>query len=83
MDNLKIIELTDDEKQFVLDNWDQMGLLALTRKTFSNKVLTGRSSEAKAVQKFLAGRQVKQKDEVFLTDSQKDFVKSSVLVSAH
>lgn len=76
-----MVELTSDQKEFVLENWNTMGLLALTRRTFLDNSLNGRSLEAKSVQKFLGERKVKKKNEsieLSLTDDQKEYVQTSI-----
>ena len=78
------MELTPEQKEFILENWNKIGLLALTRRTFENSTLNGRSPEAKTVQKFLGERKVQKKGEktkeelLTLTESQEEFVKNSI-----
>lgn len=75
--------LNEEQKDFVLKNWDKMDLLSLTRQIFGDQTLENRSSECKLVKKFLAERKVKKKSdpkssEVILTDEQKEYVQTSI-----
>lgn len=79
------IQLTEDQKKLILDNFDKMNLLNLTRMIFKNDDLDGRCNEGKAVREFLSvqGKQIKTtKYEKIplqeLTDEQKKFIEKSV-----
>jgi hypothetical protein len=48
------IELTDEQKKLILDNFDKMNLLNLTRFIFKDQNLDGRSLQGKEVKEFLS-----------------------------
>lgn len=84
---MKIIPLTDDQKQFVIANYDKMDLLALTRQVFNNDSLDGRSVEGRSIRKFLAEMSLEYKTTKFvaapeleLTPEQKEYIKNNVSV---
>ncbi len=74
--------LTEDQKIFILERWNKTDFLSLVRGVFKNVKLSGRSPEAKLVQKYLGNRQLKQKNgkatEIILTDSQKEYIRNNV-----
>ncbi len=79
--------LNEDQKKAVIDEWnsrpdDPPSLLELIRAAFPDTDFDGRSKEGRAVKAFLAERQIKarpahqyqSKDDIELTDEQKEFV---------
>lgn len=76
------LDLTEQQKKFVLENWDKMPLLELTKIAFNNPNAKGTSAEGLAVRKFLGSKRPKttecEKRKVTLTDGQKDFIKNNV-----
>lgn len=79
------IQLTEDQKKIILDNFDKMNLLNLTKLAFKNDKLDGRSFEGKAVKEFLAaqGKEVKTTKHIKmllpeLTEENKKFIEKSV-----
>jgi hypothetical protein len=72
------MDLLEEQKQFILRNWQDTDLLSLTKEVFNNEKLTGRSKEVKWVQKFLASRKLKSEISPSLTDSQKELIKNSI-----
>lgn len=77
-------QLSEENKRFVLENWDKMTLPELTRKTFGDPTLDGRTKQGEAIHQFLAGaghkvktsKQEKKPDYV-LTEEQKTFVENN------
>ena len=81
----KEIELSEDQVKFILENFEKMSLLNLTREAFKDETLDGRTAEGKAVKKLLAdqGKEVKtskyeKMPRLELTEEQKEFIKKSV-----
>jgi len=52
--NYQTIELTEEQKQFVKDNFEKMDLKTLTQKTFNNPDLNGHHTEGKSVRLFIS-----------------------------
>jgi len=79
-----MLELTDEQKKFVLENWDKMSLLELTKTTFQNPNVKGTSAEGIAIRKFLGSKKPKttawEKKEVVLSDFQKEFISNNPLM---
>lgn len=76
-------ELTDEQKEFIKNNWDKMDLQTLTRKVFNDGSLDGRSKEARVIRKYLGDRrpkttQFEKKPDIILTDSQKEFIENNI-----
>lgn len=74
----KEIQLTTEQKTYILANASTKSLLELTREIFGNPNLDGRSFEGRAVKVFLAGEQLPIKTtahvgtgKIVLTDAQK------------
>src|ERR1041385_6964876 len=76
------MELSQDQKEFIISNWDKLDFLSLVRQVFQNQTLDGRSKEARTVRKFLASRQLKKEivsnQTVTLIESQKEYIKNSI-----
>src|SRR6266446_5367580 len=77
-----MLTLGSEQKRFVLENWNKTDFLSLVRGVFKNQKLSGRSQEAKLVQKYLGDRQLKIKNgkvaEIILSDSQKEYIRNNV-----
>tara|TARA_R110000851_G_scaffold311388_4_gene471547 strand:+ start:433 stop:1506 length:1074 start_codon:yes stop_codon:yes gene_type:complete len=81
----KII-LTDDQKQFLRDNFKtETNLIILTQKCFDDDTLDGRSREGRAVRKFLSEndmqyetKQHSKVEDIELTDGQKEFILDNI-----
>jgi hypothetical protein len=79
-----MIELTEEQKKYVLDNWSAVPLLELTRIAFNNPNAKGTSAEGIAIRKFLGSKKPKtsawEKVEVQLTEANKEFIKNNPLM---
>jgi len=87
----KDIVLTEEQKEFVLANWDKIPLIELAQQTFNNPEINGHFAEARAIKQLIAEHagadEVKAKlkttkfvkaDEVVLTEEQKLFVRNNM-----
>lgn len=54
--NYEIIELTDEQKKIVDENWDKLAIKELTQKAFNNPELNGHHMEAKSIKAYLASK---------------------------
>lgn len=52
--NYEILELTEEQKQFVQENWTKMDLKTLTQKTFNNPEINGHHTEAKSIKAYIS-----------------------------
>lgn len=52
--NYEVIELTEEQKAFVRENWDKMDLKTLTQKAFKNPNLNGHHMEGKSIKAYIA-----------------------------
>jgi len=76
------MELTDEQKQFIDDNFQRIpDLIELTRAVFKDGTIDGRSREGRAVRKYLADSNVKYKTTqkkkakpIALTEDHKEFI---------
>jgi len=77
-----MLELTDDQKVFILKNWNKVDFLLLVRQVFDNHQLTLRNFEARLIKEFLAARKLKKEivadSKTELTESQKEYIKSNI-----
>jgi hypothetical protein len=79
------LELTKDQKTFIRENALRLSdLSVLTRETFMNDELDGRTREGRAVRAYLASeeieystRHVSKKEDILLGPEQKDFIKDN------
>jgi hypothetical protein len=79
------LELTEDQKEFITKNAPLIGDLSkLTRDVFMDDTLDGRTREGRLVREFMAveeidysTRHVSKKDDVELTEEQKDFIRNN------
>jgi phage gpG-like protein len=79
------LELTEDQKEFIKENAFRISDLAeLTRATFMNESLDGRTKEGRAVRAFLATQEIEystkhvsKKEDVVLREEQKDFIRAN------
>ena len=76
------IELSDNQKDFIKENFQKIpDLIELTRATFKDGTIDGRSKEGRAVRKYLVEEDIKYKTTkhkevkpIVLTDDQKNFI---------
>lgn len=79
------MDLTDDQKEFIDDNCEKiLDLIELTRATFMNEELDGRTKEGRAVREYLASKgakyqttQYKKAKTTKFTSDQREFILSS------
>lgn len=79
------LELTDQQKTFIKENIDSVNdLTSLTRATFDDKSLDGRSRQGRAVRAYLAQqeldystRHVHKKEDIDLSEAQKEFLRNN------
>lgn len=83
----KGITLTKKQEEFILANYEKMDLAKITQEVFNNSALRGNTQEGRAVRKFLLDKKLKykttkpkKKEDIFLTENQKDFIKHNVSV---
>ena len=76
--------LTEEQKQFILDNFDKISLIELTRRVADDPSIDGRSSWGRVVRTFLADNEKEYKttkfekaEEVILTEEQKLFCRNN------
>lgn len=81
MENLP--KLTDEQKAFIMSNYDKMNIATLTKLAFKNDKLDGRSLEAKSIKMFLAGhnKEVKAPEltKLELTEENKKFINEAII----
>ncbi len=78
------MKLTEDQKQFIRDNFKETpNLLELTRLLFDNPEIDGRSKEGRAVREFLAEEDLEYQTtakeklpDIILNDQQREFIKA-------
>jgi len=76
------MRLTEDHKKFIDDNFHKIpDLIELTRATFKDGTIDGRSKQGRAVREYLASKEIKYKTTkheevkpIVLTEEQKDFI---------
>jgi hypothetical protein len=76
------MKLTEDHKKFIDDNFHKIpDLIELTRATFKDGTIDGRSKQGRAVREYLASKEIKYKTTkheevkpIVLTEEQKDFI---------
>ena len=76
------MKLTDEHKQFIDDNFQRIpDLIELTRATFKDGTIDGRSKQGRAVREYLASKEIKYKTTkheevkpILLTEEQKQFI---------
>lgn len=80
----ELIELTEEQQKFCLQNFDKMSLSELAQKAFNDETLDGRSLQGRAIRKFLSKRNLDYKTsrfvplpEVQLTSEQKEFISNN------
>jgi len=74
--------LSDDQKNFILTSHGSINdLIELTRRTFDNDSLDGRTKEGRAVRKFLVENRIdfnttqkEKREDIIFTDEQKEFI---------
>jgi len=74
--------LSDDQKNFILTSYGSISdLIELTRRTFDNDSLDGRTKEGRAVRKFLVENRIdfsttqkEKREDIIFTDEQKEFI---------
>lgn len=81
----KLIELTEEQKKIVLDQYDKMSLPFLTKLIFKDESLDGRSNQGKAIKKFLSEQskeirtsKYEKMPSIELTEENKAFLKDSI-----
>jgi len=81
----EILDLSDEQKDFILMNWDKMDLIQLTRKISNNPEADGRDKIGRAVREFIAskGLEIKttkfqKKGEIILSKDQVEFVLNNI-----
>jgi len=77
------VELSEEQKAFIDENWHQMRMPELVKGTFNDDKLDGRSIESKAVANYLGDREplptaYKKIGNIELTEDQKDFIISNL-----
>lgn len=79
--SLTIEILTEEQKTFILNNWDKMGLIDIVKHLSGDAKADGRHKLGRLVREFLANRSLKvnttkvpKKGEFILDDSQKEFI---------
>ena len=76
------MKLTKQQQKFITDNADKISdLIELTRQTFNNEKLDGRTKEGRAVRKFLVDNNLKYKttekekrEEIEFNQEQREFI---------
>lgn len=76
------MKLTDEHKKFIDDNFQRIpDLIELTRATFKDGTIDGRSKQGRAVREYLASKEIKYKTTkheevkpILLTEEQKQFI---------
>ena len=76
------MKLSEEQKQFITDNFNKINdLIELTRQTFKNENLDGRTKEGRAVRKFLVDNNLNYKttekekrENIEFTQEQKEFI---------
>lgn len=76
------MNLTEEHKKFIDDNFHKIpDLIELTRATFKDGTIDGRSKQGRAVRQYLASKEIKYKTTkheevkpIVLTEEQKDFI---------
>lgn len=76
------MKLTEQQQKFITDNADKISdLIELTRQTFNNEKLDGRTKEGRAVRKFLVDNNLKYKttekekrEEIEFSQEQREFI---------
>jgi len=76
------MNLTDEQKQFILENHESTpDLIELTRALFDDPLLDGRTKEGRAVRKFLVDQDInfnttkkEKREEIVFSDEQKEFI---------
>lgn len=74
--------LSDDQKNFILTSYGSINdLIELTRRTFDNDSLDGRTKEGRAVRSFLVENRIdfsttqkEKREDIIFTDEQKEFI---------
>ena len=76
------MKLTEEQKEFIRKNYNKISnLIELTRKTFGDDKLDGRTKEGRAVRKFLAENnlqysttQKEKREDIEFSQEQKEFI---------
>lgn len=75
--------LTKSQQDFILSTWDKLRFDELTRETFGNPLLDGRSKQGRMVKKFLTDRNLAptpgysvKAPEIELSDKDKEYIKA-------
>lgn len=76
------MKLTEEQKQFIIDNQKKINdLIVMTKKCFNDESLDGRSKEGRAVRKFMIENEIEFKtkfrpkqDPIVFSKEQKDFI---------
>jgi hypothetical protein len=80
------MELSDAQKDLILNNWDKMSFAELVQKTFNNDSLDGRTAEGRIIKTFLGTKRPKTsewiKREVTLSEENKEFIQNNPQMNA-
>lgn len=78
----KLLDLNEEQKDFVLKNWDKVSFGELVKLVFNNPDLDGRSIEGRSIKAFLGTKRPKtsawEKKDFSLTEEQKEFIKNNL-----